>query len=194
MSRLRALSAWSNLGLAVQAREVSVEGKLGAVGVLEARAALLELREQLEDERAGEPHGVERIDAAHLDRFVLQRLDQHARDPSVGLRVRRADARLDVDAPAILQHCGDLQRCDDPFHHGIGDPSCEKNLPLSDGVRPAITLRRPATEVSAPSGAPLPPMSVRTQPGLSATTTTPLAPSVAASPFTSMLSAALLVA
>src|SRR5258707_4235570 len=127
VSRLRALSAWSNLALAVQAREVSLQRELAAVGVLEPGAALPELREQLEDERAGEPHGVERIDPAHLHRLLLQRLDEHARDPSVAFLVRRANAGLDVDSPAILQDRGDVQGGDEPLHHGIGDPSCERN-------------------------------------------------------------------
>ena len=80
--RLRALSAWSNLALAVEAGEIGLERKVAAVGVLEPVAGVLELREQLEDQRAGEPRGVKRVDAAHLERLLLQRRDLDAAQPA----------------------------------------------------------------------------------------------------------------
>src|SRR3954470_6224777 len=192
--RLRALSVCSKLGLLVQPGEVGVQGKLAAVAVLEPRAFGPQLGQELEHERGREPDGVEGVDAAHVDRVVLQRLDLHAADPvAVVAFVRRPDARVELDALAVLQDRGDQKLGDDRLHHGIGEPSWEKNLPESVLLSPASTLRRPATESCGASGALSPPMSVRTQPGLSATTFTPRPASVAARPLTSMLSAALLV-
>src|SRR4051812_14731159 len=108
--------------------------------------------------------------------------------------MRRADARVQLDALAVRQHRGYEKLGYECLHHGMGEPSWEKKRPESPAFKPESTLRNPATEVSGASGAPLPPMSVRTHPGLRATTLMPRPPSVLAKPFTSMLSAALLVA
>src|SRR5262245_13389856 len=189
VSRLRALSAWSKACLVV------LERKRAAVGVLEAPALGLQVAEQLQDQRAGEPHRVERIGAAHVVELVLQRRDgDRARPAAVALRARLADLGAQRQALAGGAHADHLELGDHGLHQGIGAPSCEKNLPESPLPRPAITLRRPRTDLSGLTGACSPPMSVRTQPGLSATTMIPRPASADASPLTSMLSAALLVA
>src|ERR1700682_4818745 len=121
---------------------------------------------------------MKRIDAAHLEVLLLQRRHRDLAEPAaVVLALRRLDARADRQPLAVAAHGHDFQA-----HHGIDDPSWPRNFPESRGFRPAMTLRRPLTEVSGASGALAPPMSVLTQPGLSATTITPLEASVAASP------------
>src|SRR5688572_15061070 len=175
VSRLRALSACSKL-FRVQPGTVVVERKFAAVPVLQLPAVGLEILQQLQHQRARQPHRVERVGAAHV----------------VALLARPADLQPQLHALAGFAHADHLELGDQVLHQGIAEPSCERNLPESAGLRPAITLRSPRTDASGESGAPSPPMSVRTQPGLSATTTT-FPASVAARPLTSMLSAALLV-
>src|ERR687897_109972 len=86
ISRLRALSAWSKTCLVV------LERKLAAVGVLEAPALGLEVVEQLEDQHACQPHGVERVRAAHvLERALEWRDRDRARPAPVALFARATD-------------------------------------------------------------------------------------------------------
>src|SRR5688572_72890 len=192
VSRLRALSACSKL-FRVQPGTVVVERKFAAVPVLQLPAVGLEILQQLQHQRARQPYRVERVGAAHVVGLLLERLDlDRARPAPVALLARPADLQPQLHALAGFAHADHLELGDQVLHQGIAEPSCEKNLPESAGFRPATTLRSPRTDASGESGAPSPPMSVRTQPGLSATTTT-FPASVAARPLTSMLSAALLV-
>src|SRR5581483_2515451 len=117
-----------------------------------------------------------------------QRLQLNARDPlAVLILERRPDGGPELDGLPVREHGEHRELRGERLHHGMGEPSCEKNRPLSALLSLARTSRRPATDVSGASGAPAPPMSVRTQPGLSATTMMPRGSSVAARPFTSML-------
>src|SRR5260221_3665478 len=187
----------ATLPLPVEPGEISLERKFAAVGVLQPGAAVPQLRQQLENQRAGEPQGVEGVDAAHIERLLLQRRHHHATQPAaVALALRPGNARADVELHlrAFAGERRHLDRGDRVGHHGIDEPSWLKKRPESPLFRPAITWRKPLTEVSGVSGAPAPPMSVRTHPGLSATTAMRFAASVTARPLTSMLSAALLVA
>src|SRR5512138_2862959 len=96
ISRLRALSACSKsaafLRRLVQAGEVQLEREGAAVGIEQHRAGRLQVREELEDERAGKPYGVERIDAAHVERLLLQRRDADPADrAAIRLPLGRSD-------------------------------------------------------------------------------------------------------
>src|SRR5688572_11319771 len=193
VSRLRALSACSKL-FRVQPGAVVVERKFAAVAVLQAPSVGAQVLQQLEHQRARQPYRVERVGAAHVVGLFLERLDlDRARPAPVALLARPADLQPQLHALAGFAHADHLELGDQILHQGIAEPSCERNFPESAGFRPAITLRSPRTDASGESGAASPPMSVRTQPGLSATTMMLRAASVAARPLTSMLSAALLV-
>src|ERR1700741_5609052 len=95
ISRLRALSAWSKAG------HVFLEGKFAAVGVLEPPAIVPQVAEQLQHQRAGEPHGVERIGAAHVVELGLERRDGDRAGPApVALLARPADLGPELQALA----------------------------------------------------------------------------------------------
>src|SRR6185436_15466571 len=182
------------LRVRVEARAVGVERKRAAVAIFQRPALGLQVFEQLERERAREPNRVERIGAAHRVELRVERRNRDLAGPAaVALLLRAADLDAHRQALAVGAHAGHLELRHQVLHQGISVPSCEKNFPESAARRPPMTFRSPRTEASAESGALSPPMSVRTQPGLSATTTILRAASVAARPLTSMLSAALLV-
>src|SRR5688572_15155849 len=166
--RLRALSAWS------KARPVILERKLGAVGVLQPPALVAQVAEQLQHQRAGEPHGVEGVGAAHVVELALERGDLDRAGPAaVALLLRPPDLREQRDALAVGAHAGDRELGDQVLHQGIAAPSYDRNFPESSLRKVEMTLRKPCTDFSTESGACSPPMSVRTQPGLSATTMRP---------------------
>src|SRR5687768_10563014 len=132
--------------------------------------------------------------AAHIVDIRFERGDRDLAGPAaIALLARPADLGAQFDAFAVGPHGDDLELGDEVLHQGISVPSWERNRPESLGVSRSITLRNPRTDASGDNGAPAPPMSVRTQPGLSATTMIRLDASVAARPLPSMLSAALLV-
>src|SRR6185503_4306984 len=187
--RLRALSACSKTRLVV------LERKLAAVRVLEPPALVLEVAEELQHQRAREPDGVEGIGAAHVFQLALERRDgDRARPAAVALLARPADLGAERKPLAVGTHCLHLELRHQVLHQRISAPSCDRNLPVSAAVKRESTVLRPCTEASGDSGAFSPPMSVRTHPGLSATTTMPRLASVTESPLASALSAALLVA
>src|SRR5919109_4990284 len=150
---------------------------------------------ELEHQRGGEPHRVERVGAAHVVELRFERRDcDRARPALVALLARPADLRPELQALAVGSDADHVEPGDEVLHQGISLPSCERNFPESRKVSLPITLRKPLMDCSGVSGAFSPPMSVRTQPGLSATTMMLRPASVTESPFASALSAALLVA
>ena len=80
------------------------------------------------------------------------------------------------------------------LYQGIGRPWWSRKRPLSSGFNRSMTCSNPPTASAASSGAPAPPMSVRTQPGWNATTHVLFADMPRASSTLAMFSAALLIA
>src|SRR6185503_15719479 len=105
VSRLRALSAFSILGPGVEPGQVGFERKAGAVEHLELDAFRLQIAEQLEHQRAGEPGGMEGVDALYAHGLLVDGGELDRADPGV-LRfgLRAADARGERNLLAISEY------------------------------------------------------------------------------------------
>src|ERR1043165_1491193 len=102
VSRLRALSAFSILRPGAEPGEVGLERERAAVGRFERDAFALQMAEQLEHQRAGEPGGMERVHALYAHRLLVDRRQLDRAEPlALALRPGATDARDQADLLAL---------------------------------------------------------------------------------------------
>src|ERR1044071_9226637 len=120
VSRLRALSAFSILRPGAEPGEVGLERERAAVGRFERDAFALQMAEQLEHQRAGEPGGMERDHALYAHRLLVDRRQLDRAEPlAPSLRPGATDARDQADFLAVLELRDHFERDDEIAHREV---------------------------------------------------------------------------